>query len=511
MAFSHRTRVLCDVPDGGALVSVFGDASAWSSPELGCAVFPLACAKESARQQVLDGGALAYPAPRREVRTDAEGWFEVELDDDSLLFIDCGAHAGIHTVRPPWQDERAWQLSLRTATRPDFPDGAARVLVVNPFTRQRAVLTRETWAKAPVALLREAWMTTEPLDGGAPRTKLPRTDLRAHAEAPSLDGGLVSIRVQAAAGLARQPLFITLQSKAGDEVRVETGRANGGEVVVAPGPWTLEVQMLGAQTVRRELRVGRGRTDVSLQLEPAVASRGRVVDATDRPVMGACISTGDEWRWSRCEAVSDSRGEFALRPPERGEARVLRAMHLELGASPLVRPQGVNPVVLKLASQREVRLDVRVPSGVPAEGGLQLTSLTGGHRAFVPLRAGVVSLGGLPAGAYRLALSSGDAWLAPLELTAPDTGRVEARVELKPLATVSGVVLRGGKPLAKVLVGSERARSPTETDAQGRFTLAGLPHEPVKVYVDQHGKFFEVKAPARVEFELTTGALRVLP
>jgi hypothetical protein len=201
------------------------------------------------------------------------------------------------------------------------------------------------------------------------------------------------------------------------------------------------------------------------------------------------------------------RGEFVLPPPDEGEQRLLRATQLALGSSEL-RPSGdPSPVLLQLAAHRQVRLDVHGADG----GAPAVFNLRGDGRVeelFVPVHDGVITLADLPPGPYRLSLVSPDAWLRPLDLVMPDAGTVEQRLELLPLATVSGTVLEKGRPVAKVPVGSESARQPTQTDLQGRFLLEGLPHGAVKIFVGLKGQSMTVDAPARVEFELTTGSLR---
>lgn len=92
------------------------------------------------------------------MQTSDDGWFTAELDTDDFVFYECGAHAGLQSTFPP-TPERSWNPSMRSNSRREFPPGAERVLVINPFTRRAAQLSEAEWKTAPQALLQGAWVT----------------------------------------------------------------------------------------------------------------------------------------------------------------------------------------------------------------------------------------------------------------------------------------------------------------------------------------------------------------
>jgi hypothetical protein len=511
---TYRARVFCDVPDGGATVSVISNADAWSNANGDCSVSPLAC--RTTRDEVLralDAGTLAFPEAQR-VKTDAEGWFVAPFESGQLFFVECGASARKYTPSTPTPELTA-HIGLESAVRPEFPGKAdERVLVINPFTRQVARLSAEEWKTAPLSLITNAWV--DAAQSALLRLPGEADSDDAEAEAPPADAGVLAVRVKAPVGVRAAPLDLSLE-RAGEEAKAfaKATTANGADGFVAPGEYLLKVSMPGCEDTVRPVTVKSGtRTETLITLVAAIGSRGRVVDERGQPVEGACVTFRKDEQWvSRCEARSDRRGEFALPP---GEApRALKAKHPSLGTSREVIAADTAPVVLRLEVRNRLRLNIREPGGKFSSGKVVATAshelLSGG--VGVSIGGGPVELTNLAEGRNELTFATPRFFAPPLEVEMPETGTVERDIQLVHLVAIEGVVLRKGRPVAKLGVWRKEPFVGEMTDEQGRFVVKEVPEGAIELGFGhpKAERTLTLRAPAKVEIELTTGSVRELP
>lgn len=153
-------RVRCAIPDGGVRVTAFD--SFRPSPD-DCPLTPLLCATPAARAEVLrrvDAGTLTFPTPVSVGFSDAEGRFEVALEQHGIALIECAE--GPHYLAPSGLDTLIEDPTVEYSPGPPtVPEDAGRLLVINPWRRTVRV------SNSPEDC---AWATT--LDG-APHTRAP--------------------------------------------------------------------------------------------------------------------------------------------------------------------------------------------------------------------------------------------------------------------------------------------------------------------------------------------------
>ena len=232
--------------------------------------------------------------------------------------------------------------------------------------------------------------------------------------------------------------------------------------------------------------------------------RGIVLDASDRPIVGARLTlhavdpvalrglvVPDGPELAGTGSASD--GTFALPAPVAGVARVTAWAPAHGRATELVSPAGAR---LTLVLAREALLDVlvREPDGRPAAQGQVLVDVDR-SRHVQTLEAGRARLDGLPGGQARVRVLTpqgrvGEA--GPLLLEAGTTR--EVLVVLVTGARLGGVVRdeENDEPIegASVIVAQPgRSLAETVTDPAGRFgpLLAGAPGTAVQLSVQAPG------------------------
>ncbi|HEX6203493.1 MAG TPA: carboxypeptidase regulatory-like domain-containing protein, partial [Thermoanaerobaculia bacterium] len=246
--------------------------------------------------------------------------------------------------------------------------------------------------------------------------------------------------------------------------------------------------------------------DVELELPPAV--RGRVLDATGRPVGGAAVALVPEREPAAHLAFdpagprTDAAGRFELPllwidGPQRLQVAALRRGHSPARSAPFAverGPGGVPRDVLvdvHLADEAPVRLRVTA-GGAPVAGArvAVLVAEPGGWGRLPPVemllaapgaavaasREGVADLFLAP-GSYRLGVAAAGYQTAVQDLEVPAPRPLAVEVALARGFEIAGRVVRGGRPVANVLVhlGSRvRGEEPQVTGADGGFRLRDL-------------------------------------
>jgi hypothetical protein len=242
---------------------------------------------------------------------------------------------------------------------------------------------------------------------------------------------------------------------------------------------------------------GDGRTPAAAPLIPAVASpvevaapsapsptallpiAGWIVDDAGAPIAGVRVTRLDESGVIPEIAVSDPTGAFRLAPSS-------APGHLLMLAAPHVFPAELSRRAGDPASRillvRRVHLEARViADGAPVAGAeVQLSDGSGPAIATVTTdRDGIARFRDLVPGPYEL-WARRDAKISPLVRIADAADARDLALALEPAGTVRGQVTAegplpaGGTVQLTPLDLDHAARSST-LDAQGRFTIAGLP------------------------------------
>jgi hypothetical protein len=261
-----------------------------------------------------------------------------------------------------------------------------------------------------------------------------------------------------------------------------------------------------------------GDTNVDFVLKDFAKIEGRVVSAqTAQPVTAFRVRTPGR-RGDQFQAISDPQGRFTLSEVED------RAMSLD------VRAEGFADTSVPLSGivGGETRRDVlvRMETGVELAGRVVDTSGKGVGGAHIFLGAvphesqrdrqqratssgdGSFRLTSLPAG--QVQISASHPKYAPKTVTANLTPRVENRVEiaLSTGGTVEGLVTLDGKPFAgasiNAMTRNGTGQQGAQTDAQGRYRIAGLPDGPFHLNptLNAPGVPFRSKT---VQIEITEG------
>ncbi|MBL8841473.1 MAG: carboxypeptidase regulatory-like domain-containing protein [Planctomycetes bacterium] len=284
---------------------------------------------------------------------------------------------------------------------------------------------------------------------------------------------------------------------------------------------------------------------IELLLVDGAAVRGRVIDGAGAPIAGARVlaatrfdpfaifaAAGMEVR-TPAEAITDGDGRFALDGIEPGLELQLsaRARGYAPSATQKVLAAPGAPTTVELRLLRGARLVVTLqgPDGAPYPDAtcrldpsdLKLDELSAGNDAMRGTRrrtdrAGQATFSGLAPGRYRARVdvapfveARADVVVAPdsQELTATlllTHGReLRGRVAAKDGTPIAGAHVSATEPtsLANVMKAATGAgRRFAEADAEGRFTLTGLPH--AKLEVAARAKGYE-EAKVTIDAEAT--------
>jgi hypothetical protein len=226
--------------------------------------------------------------------------------------------------------------------------------------------------------------------------------------------------------------------------------------------------------------------DLLLRLAPVARLHVRATDADERPAQGSLrlVSSGEELARAELrdgEAELPVRHDGLLLVTAEGCAPQVKAVKL------LALPEG--GLVLRLPRESVVRGRALGPAGEPAPG-LVVSALpwrgdlepVGFLASALTDDAGRFELRGLAAGDWALRAERAPWGSARLGLALAAAEQQEAELRFEPGGTVAGRVHDArGTPRAgiTVLVGPISGRGPrTLSDADGRFTLAGLPPGP---------------------------------
>ncbi len=297
-------------------------------------------------------------------------------------------------------------------------------------------------------------------------------------------------------------------SAPGETVTAVTDPRGRFEVPALPGDRVdLEARRQGfAPTIVPGVAIapGPGSVDLgTLTLAPGVRIEGRVADAAGRPLAGAGVwlteadrlpsrALAETLRPQEPAAVSDEAGRFAIADLTRGRmVNVLLAREGYLPAwvarveAPPARPLAV---VLEPASGIRGRVEdesgepvpgasVRLRPATPPPGTVGVERRRSENTMDVRSdRDGTFALAEVAPGQVTLEASAeGFLPLEPVEIQVPLRGAVEdVRLVLDRGATVSGqVTTTGGEPVAGVSLRIGPASG--ESDAEGRYRLAGVP------------------------------------
>ncbi|HEY3396103.1 MAG TPA: carboxypeptidase regulatory-like domain-containing protein [Armatimonadota bacterium] len=302
--------------------------------------------------------------------------------------------------------------------------------------------------------------------------------------------------------------------KTGDDGRYVL-RAPAGPATLRPfglPPGWRGVGKWGGDSRRFTLTTGETPPAVDFVFVRSTPLKGSLVDDQGRPVPGAhALYYANEDFGSRHNLIADERGEFSLdiRPDVTG---VLLAYSGEaLTTSPTVVPPGqTGPFVLRLTANARPSLTGRVvgDDGRPIPYAIVRVDSTVGDPAGGPYAHAFLIGTALADAAGRFTLRA--VWPgAQLKLRLRAGGYSEHEGDLPALKTaeardlgditlptadvvITGVVLdEKGKPVPGAVLDASRIggqfsyRRMATTDTAGRFRLAELPREPVRIEADQ--------------------------
>lgn len=269
--------------------------------------------------------------------------------------------------------------------------------------------------------------------------------------------------------------------------------------------------------------------------------RGRVVDTQGQPVAGSQVRTLGMGPGRLTEGVSNASGRFALLATEGalgvqarwpGETSTSQYLRVKEGPTPL--PAGDDEIVIRLTTPGQIRAQLVTPSGVPEKAWVSISTFAAGLGSFAPsigAKGGAVELKAIPPGTYVLGFYGPDFEYELREDVQVRSGETLdlGKIELKTGRTISGQVTdaRGrGASNTYVVVGRQQVlgnfgdlfqiQGPegamkgecrgAYTDVQGRFSIAGVPAEPLSAMAfdaTRRSRMVSVAAsPAEVELAL---------
>jgi protocatechuate 3,4-dioxygenase beta subunit len=262
-----------------------------------------------------------------------------------------------------------------------------------------------------------------------------------------------------------------------------------------------------------ELPEGEAEIDLgTVLMAPGVALEGRVTDADRRPIAGATITWHAASRNPVLRALGDS-GRAAVTSGDDGRFRVGdllpgKPINVEVEAKgfageqvPGVEPPGDEPLVVVLEPAAQLAGRVVDETGAPIENARVLARGSTGRSAFGGFGSagtgedGSFTLEDLEPGKITLMVQASGYQALERDLGEVAAGeeRRDLRLQLARGATLTGRVLgTDGLPLSDALVSIQESRSgvlrfstrSAPTDADGHFTLEGLPPGPASFSAD---------------------------
>ncbi|MFL5357846.1 carboxypeptidase regulatory-like domain-containing protein [Archangium sp.] len=316
-------------------------------------------------------------------------------------------------------------------------------------------------------------------------------------------------------------------------------------VLNTPGTWQLAVVTArgylpfgpewGQSPVRFTAVPGQRISDLVLALTPEVELLGRVEDAQGQPVQGAQVRVltgrgGESVLFPTPDLyTSDAKGEFRFHAPEGAAVEARHPAHASARAEVTRTAMLTRKVVLKLV--KHVGLAAAVP-GKPLEGLVvdesgaavtgALVSVSSAASAWprrygdelgyerVTDAEGRFSVEDLAPGKYDVTARL--MGLAPGQLRDVEAGRTDLLLRLSQGTRLVGTVRDGatGKPVPSFSLGVDTRRGPLQResfvqlsfiDAQGRYSVSGVPPGSYLVQVAAHGY-----APAEATVEVPEGS-----
>jgi protocatechuate 3,4-dioxygenase beta subunit len=269
---------------------------------------------------------------------------------------------------------------------------------------------------------------------------------------------------------------LVLRTAEGNLMRQE--RPGTGALVelgpLAVGDYVLEGRAEGFQDAQLPVKVGKGETQLELELQRATLISGRVIDEYGRPAPRVSVlvePTGET-------VLADEDGRFVAPVPTAGLYE-LHAHHSEWGGG---RMKVTAPATgVELALEPGAALEVTVTSGGRRVEGADVVLWVEQQGIFRSDRSsgsdGVVPMRGLPAGTYWMVASHPDYLPSDRRQVKVEDGQtLKLEAELKPGAPLSGEVVDGeGAPVAgATLVVVPRGAEPVQSDARGHFEFRSL-------------------------------------
>jgi protocatechuate 3,4-dioxygenase beta subunit len=253
---------------------------------------------------------------------------------------------------------------------------------------------------------------------------------------------------------------------------------------LAPGVYELSVQH-EALGLHHKRTIEAPSAGLEIVLAPTVTLRGRVLDAASRqPVTRfqvAVESAGERGSTSRSVEAEDASGSFTVEDVATGEARLtvsaegfarktVEGLSLETGDEPAA-------VEVLLEAEAPIRGRVTGERGAPvAEAAVSLLGEERDARAATD-QDGEYELRGLPPGETTLTFEAQGYVTEKRTIDSRESSRLD--VTLKRGLTLKGEVVKAGVGVPSAFVGAQSSvRGATyqgaQTDAQGRFAIAGL-------------------------------------